>query len=222
MREAFARELAQLELRITADLRNAAVTLGEIAEAVFAPTGERVGRLAQEASRLRAASRRLDADLVTVTARQAPVASDLRLILVLLGLAQRAELIANQFELINEQFAQIDARVESGHPTAEWIAEMARVAAAELSRALAALTARDLAEAEAIDGDDDVIDELNRRVFGTVRLENTVEQRRLGLRHVLIARSLERIGDNAVDVAEQTVFLITRELREFSDASHPR
>jgi phosphate uptake regulator len=36
-------------------------------------------------------------------------------------------------------------------------------------------------------------------------------------RHVLIARSLERIGDKAVDIAEQAAFLQTRQLREFTD-----
>ena len=41
------------------------------------------------------------------------------------------------------------------------------------------------------------------------------------MRHVLISRSIERIGDNAVDIGEQAAFLVTRELREFNDASHP-
>jgi phosphate transport system protein len=38
---------------------------------------------------------------------------------------------------------------------------------------------------------------------------------------VLAARALERIADNAVDIAEQVSYVITGELREFSDASHP-
>ena len=36
----------------------------------------------------------------------------------------------------------------------------------------------------------------------------------------LVARSLERIGDNAVDIGEQTAFVVTGLFREFSDASH--
>ena len=36
-----------------------------------------------------------------------------------------------------------------------------------------------------------------------------------------MARNLERVGDNAVDVAEQVGFLLTGEFREFTDASHP-
>jgi phosphate uptake regulator len=39
---------------------------------------------------------------------------------------------------------------------------------------------------------------------------------------VLIARSLERIGDTTVDIAEQAVFLVTAKLQDFSDASRPK
>jgi len=42
-----------------------------------------------------------------------------------------------------------------------------------------------------------------------------------GLHMNLVARGLERVGDNAVDIAEQVGFLITGEYREFTDASHP-
>jgi phosphate transport system protein len=37
----------------------------------------------------------------------------------------------------------------------------------------------------------------------------------------MVARALERVGDNAVDLAEQVGFLLTGEFHEFSDASHP-
>jgi phosphate transport system protein len=36
-----------------------------------------------------------------------------------------------------------------------------------------------------------------------------------------VARYLERFGDHAVDIGEQTYFLITGVFREFTDASHP-
>ncbi len=39
------------------------------------------------------------------------------------------------------------------------------------------------------------------------------------LRAVLISRCLERIGDNCVDIGEQTAYLITGEFAEFTDAS---
>ena len=36
---------------------------------------------------------------------------------------------------------------------------------------------------------------------------------------VLVARCLERIGDNTVDIAEQVVFVVTGLFREFADDS---
>jgi phosphate transport system protein len=41
----------------------------------------------------------------------------------------------------------------------------------------------------------------------------------MGLRAILISRCLERIGDNAVDIGEQTAYLVTAQFREFTDAS---
>ena len=40
------------------------------------------------------------------------------------------------------------------------------------------------------------------------------------MRQITVARCFERIGDNAVDIGEQTAFLVTGEFAEFTDASH--
>ena len=48
----------------------------------------------------------------------------------------------------------------------------------------------------------------------------THERREWGLRMLIVSRCLERIGDHAVDIGEQTAFLVTGEFREFTDASH--
>jgi phosphate transport system protein len=40
------------------------------------------------------------------------------------------------------------------------------------------------------------------------------------MRQITVARCFERIGDNAVDIGEQTAFVVTGELTEFTDASH--
>ena len=42
-----------------------------------------------------------------------------------------------------------------------------------------------------------------------------------GIRMNVVARGLERVGDNAVDIGEQVAFLLTGQFREFTDASHP-
>ena len=70
---------------------------------------------------------------------------------------------------------------------------------------------------------DELIDRANRRVVEHVLdLGHGQERREWGLRMIVVSRCLERIGDHAVDIGEQTAYLVTGEFREFTDASHPQ
>jgi phosphate uptake regulator len=42
-----------------------------------------------------------------------------------------------------------------------------------------------------------------------------------GIRMYVVSRQIERVGDNAVDIAEQVDFVVSGQFREFTDASHP-
>jgi phosphate transport system protein len=87
--------------------------------------------------------------------------------------------------------------------------------------ALRSLQQRDRVAAESLLELDELIDRANRRVVGQVlALANRPEQQEWGMRMIVVSRCLERIGDNAVDIGEQTAFVVTGEFHEFSDASH--
>jgi phosphate transport system protein len=223
MADAFASQLNEVQDRLLQELATAPVTLYDIASAVVSPSAEGAVALTRKARALRSFSRTIDIDLLALTAAGVPVSEELRLLVALIQLAQRGALIANQFELISEQLTDIDASVSDRGQTAGRLAEMARLAAIQLDHALSAFASLDLESARDIDSQDDAIDRLNRDVFeATLELDAGPDQRELALRHVLIARSLERIGDNAVDIAEQAAFLVTTELQEFTDASTPK
>jgi phosphate transport system protein len=223
VREVFATQLVELEHRLEGGLERAAVTLPQIAEAIQVPSPDKIQNIADEAGRLRRAGRTVDSELVIVTARQAPVASDLRLVLALIEVAHHSILIANQFHLITEQLISVDPAAIDRGGTAAQVAAMTHLAGSQLCHAVRAFRSRDLAVALRIDVEDDEIDKLNREVFeAALALEDTPEEHELALRHVLIARSIERIADNAVDIAEQAAFVVTAERSEFTDASLPR
>ena len=100
------------------------------------------------------------------------------------------------------------------------MAEMG-VRAEEMTRvALRSFQHRDASRAEALVDLDELIDRANRRLAEHV-LELGADQREWGLRMLVVSRCLERIGDHAVDIGEQTAYLVTGEFREFTDASHP-
>jgi phosphate transport system protein len=223
VREAFADELAELEGGLEEGLERAAVTLPAIADAVRAPSGAEVRKIADEGARLRRAGRGVSSELVIVTARQAPVASDLRLVLALIEVAHHSILIANQFDLVSEQLTNMSGAPAGRDGSAAQLFAMAHLAGSQLCHAVQAFRSRDLGIALRIDVEDDEIDKLNREVFETaLAAERDPDQHELALRHVLIARSLERIADNAVDIAEQVAFILTAERSEFTDASIPR
>jgi phosphate transport system protein len=52
-------------------------------------------------------------------------------------------------------------------------------------------------------------------------LEGDQRTREWALLMIVVSRCLGRVGDNAVDIGEQTAYLVTGDFREFEDASHP-
>jgi phosphate transport system protein len=69
---------------------------------------------------------------------------------------------------------------------------------------------------------DEEIDRLNRQCFKrALELGDDPDRREWAMHMMLVARCIERIGDNAVDIGEQTAFVVTGLFREFEDASHP-
>ena len=68
---------------------------------------------------------------------------------------------------------------------------------------------------------DEEINQLNRECFRrAVEVGTDPDMREWAMTMMLVARALERIGDNAVDVGEQVAFVVTGLFREFRDASH--
>ena len=137
--------------------------------------------------------------------------------------------IARNLERMADQCVTIAKLVQAGgndgpEATAvrDSLEEMGRRGERMLEAATDALSRRDAARAQQLDELDNLVDDLNRSVVEQVLdLAGDRACREWGLRMVLVARALERIADNAVDIAEQASYVVTGELREFSDASHP-
>jgi phosphate transport system protein len=69
---------------------------------------------------------------------------------------------------------------------------------------------------------DDPVDRLNRGMYREVAsCAWDPQMLEWAIRMMVVSRQLERIGDHAVDIAEQVAFLLTGEFKEFTDASHP-
>ena len=81
---------------------------------------------------------------------------------------------------------------------------------------------RDVEMARDLVRQDDVVDNLNKEIFRiALEIGDDHDRREWAMTMILVARAIERIGDNAVDIGEQVAFIVTGLFREFQDASHP-
>jgi phosphate transport system protein len=219
MRHGFITEIGAIEAEMEAGLGQGVTLLDGLHEVIRDPTASRADAVAQAGQDLRRQTRELDVRLVRLSATQAPVACDLRLVLTMMQLVQHHGLIANQFVLIGEQLAGTDPGVTDRCGTGRQAAELASLAGEQLRRAAEAFSKRDCELVERLVRSDDRLDELNREIC-RLSLETPAgpEQRELAFRHVLIARSLERIGDNAVNIARHTAELVRADVHRLA---HP-
>jgi phosphate transport system protein len=157
----------------------------------------------------------------SLLARQTPVAVDLRTVLALLHVNLHLERMADYCVTI-AKLTKLVAGVPPDETLVEAFDEMGSRAEEMIRIALDSLAERDLERAESLVELDELIDRANRRaVKQVIAIGGDEERREWGLRMIVVSRCLERIGDHAVDIGEQTAYLVTGEFREFTDASHP-
>ncbi|HZT85085.1 MAG TPA: phosphate signaling complex protein PhoU [Gaiellaceae bacterium] len=157
----------------------------------------------------------------SLLALQTPVARDLRLLLAMLHVNLLLERSADGCVTI-AKLSQLVSDVEPDPALVETLTEMGERAEEMQRVALDSFGGRDLAGAESLVELDELIDRANRRfVERLVDVMGEPEFREWGLRMVVVGRTIERIGDRAVDIGEQTAYLLTAHFREFTDASHP-
>jgi phosphate transport system protein len=154
-------------------------------------------------------------------ALQTPVARDLRLILAMIHINLLLERSADGCVTI-AKLSKLVSDIEPDPGLVAVLSEMGERAEEMLRVAMDSFSQRDLEGAESLVELDELIDRANRRfVERLVDVMGAPDAREWGLRMVVVARTIERIGDRAVDIGEQTAYLLTAEFREFTDASHP-
>jgi phosphate transport system protein len=160
--------------------------------------------------------------LLTMIATQSPVATDLRLIAALLHIMKNMERMGDQCVNIAKLIPIVGHEPPADERMQQNIQRMGAQARSQIVQVRRAFAARDVELARDLVRQDDVIDDLNRECFRiAIEIGDEIDRREWAMTMILVARALERIGDNAVDIGEQIAFVVTGLFREFEDASHP-
>jgi phosphate transport system protein len=162
----------------------------------------------------------IDHGILELLALQSPVAADLRLVSAILHSCLHLERVGDQAVNI-AKIHLITRQLPRSEPMVQQLDEMGTQVVSMIRTAMEAFARRDLSLCMKLPGLDDPVDRLNRGMhLEALKLADDPRSLDWGMHVNLAARALERVGDNAVDIAEQVSFLLTGEFREFTDASH--
>ena len=160
--------------------------------------------------------------ILSLLALQAPVAGDLRLVAALLHVIKHVERMGDQCVNMAKLVPLAGHEPPSDARMLADILTMGRSVRDQVRQAKRAFAERNVELAQDLVRQDDVVDNLNRECFRlAIEIGDSEDRREWAMTMMLIARAIERIGDNAVDIGEQVAFVVTGLFREFEDASHP-
>jgi phosphate transport system protein len=220
-RQSFHEELEKTELELLSLGELAATSVQRSIEALIQHDDEKAQSVIDADDPIDELYLKIDGDVLRMLALQSPVAEDLRLISAILHCDLHLERIGDQAVNVAKLYLRTkDAR--GSDTMRQQIEEMGVLVVAMVRTAMESFGRRDLDLALQVPNMDDPVDRLNRNThLEALKLADDPSQLDWGLHMNMAARALERVGDNAVDIAEQVGFLLTGEFREFTDASHP-
>ena len=160
--------------------------------------------------------------ILSLLARQTPVAGDLRIVAALLHTIRCVERMGDQCVNIAKLVPLSGYEAPKDKDILDSIERMGQLARSQVAQAKHAFATRNTALAQDLVRQDAEINRLNREIFKrAVEVGDDLELREWAMFMILVARCLERVGDNTVDIAEQVVFVVTGLFREFADTSVP-
>jgi len=222
VRVQYQEELARLEERALDGLDLVAAQLERAIEAVEQRDSELAELVVANDDVLDGRYLEIHQSILTLLATQAPVATDLRLISALLHVMKNMERMGDQCVNVAKLIPLVGHDPPADERILRDISTMGARVKTQVAQAKRAFAARDLELARDLVREDDVVDDLNKEIFHiAIEIGDDHDRREWAMTMILVARAIERIGDNSVDIGEQVAFVVTGLFREFQDASRP-
>ena len=216
-RHQFREELKQIEEQAMGGLDLVVGQLDRAIEAINYQDVELAGMVVADDDRIDGRYLEVHQGVLSLLARQAPVAGDLRTVAALLHIIRCVERMGDQCVNMAKLVPLSGHESPKDQTTLEYIDKMGISVRQQVMQAREAFHTRHVSLAQDLVPQDAEVNRLNREVFKrAVAIGDDAELREWAMYMILVARCLERIGDNTVEIAEQTVFVVTGLFREFN------
>ena len=154
--------------------------------------------------------RALDDDLRTVIVRRQPAASDLRLIMAVSKTVTDLERIGDEASKIARMAREIHAGAHKPGARLAMVNHVCEVSIGMLRRSLDAFARLDAAAAARVIGEDATIDAEFHAIVRQLITFMMEDPRTISasINVIWVAKAIERIGDHAKNIAEQTIYIV--------------
>jgi phosphate transport system protein len=219
-RHQFREDLKELEQQTLGGMDLVITQLDRALEAVSYQDVELAGMVVADDDRIDGRYLEVHQGILSLLARQSPVATDLRIVAALLHIIRCVERMGDQCVNIAKLVPLSGYEAPKDKDILDAIERMGQLARSQVSQAKDAFAGRNTELAHDLVRQDREINKLNREIFKrAVAIGDDVDMREWAMFMILVARALERVGDNTVDIAEQIVFVVTGLFRELADES---
>ena len=209
VRDAYQDKLDELATSLASACELVAVALDKATQALLHVDLQLAEQVISEDARIDDFRAAAEEQVFALLALQAPVATDLRIVLSGLHAAMAIERMGDLAEHI-----ATTARRRHPHPVmpatvAPYIAEMGRVGSSLARKAAEVIQTRDLTRAGQLEADDDAMDDLHRHLFTVLTDPSWDHGVAAAVDITLIGRFYERYADHAVALARRVVYIVT-------------
>lgn len=173
-------------------------------------SGSLIDQVLRHEGVVNALERTIDGLAGQIIARRQPTASDLRLLTAVLKVTTDLERIGDEAKKIALQARRMQTDATAGLPRGVELRRMGHAAVAMLHGALAALERLDLAGTTDVIRRDAEVNDAFRAILRQL-ISFMIEDPRtisMCLDLLFVAKALERIGDHAKNIAEQTIYVV--------------
>lgn len=212
----FREDLRRLEMQAMAGLDLAVLQLDRALESIKYQDVELAGMVVAGDDQIDGRYLEVHHGVISLLGRHAPTDDDTRLAAALLHIIRCVERIGDQAVNMAKLVPLSGYEAPKDVTILDLIMRMGQRARQQVLQAQEAFRTRHVALAKDLVRQDTDVNRLNREIFQrAVDVGDEPEVREWAMFMTLMARCLERTGDNAVDIAEQTVFVVTGLFQEF-------
>lgn len=207
-------EMAAMEQRLVSMAQQTKAMVALAQAAVKDRSHDVTAEVAAIERRLNQMQSEIDQESVRMLTVYGPVAGNLRYLLVCTHVTAQLERIGDQVVNVCESMRMMTSDPES-HPTLPALQRMADLVAQMLDDALEAYFSRDPHKAEVTRTHDDMVDALNDQIVKEVLTDEVLRRILSGaeniadaIAHVLLARHLERMADQATNICKEVIYMV--------------